>query len=66
MSAKKTARSDRWPRPPRGQAMIEYSLVTHFLLIGGSLALMPVMSTLFDSLTKFYESIFLVLMTGAV
>ncbi|MDP1828308.1 MAG: hypothetical protein Q8L48_33875 [Archangium sp.] len=40
--------------------------MTHFLLIGGSLALMPVMSTLFDSLTKFYESIFLVLMTGAV
>ncbi len=68
MSAKKTAsRSERrLPRAPRGQAMIEYSLVTHFLLIGGSLALMPVMSILFNSVTKFYESIYLVLMTAAV
>ena len=68
MSARKTAkptrRSDR--RSPRGQAMVEYSVVTHFLLIGGTLALLPVMSILYDSLSKFYESIFFVLSTGAV
>ena len=63
-SAKATRRSDR--KPPRGQAMVEYSVVTHFLLIGGTLALLPVMSILYDSLSKFYESIFFVLSTGAV
>lgn len=70
MSAKKSApltrRSDVVRSSPRGQAMVEYSVVTHFLLIGGTLALMPVMSILYDSLSKYYESIFFVLSTGAV
>jgi hypothetical protein len=70
MSAKKTAsptgRSELKRRSPRGQAMVEYSVVTHFLLIGGALALMPVMSILYNSLSKYYESIFFVLSTGAV
>ena len=46
--------------------MVEYSVVTHFLLIGGTLALLPVFSILYNSLSKFYESIFFVLSTGAV
>lgn len=68
MSARKTAkpRSELKGRSPRGQAMVEYSVVTHFLLIGGSLALLPVMSILYNSLSKYYESIFFVLSTGAV
>ena len=73
MSAKKSARPTRRSdagKPvrssPRGQAMVEYSVVTHFLLIGGTLALMPVMSILYNSLSKYYESIFFVLSTGAV
>lgn len=75
MSAKKSAakkrRSDGLAhrialRARRGQAMVEYSIVTHFLLIGGSLALLPVMSKLFDALSKYYESIFMVLNTGAI
>lgn len=69
MTARKNAlkkRRSAEPRAPRGQAMIEYSIVTHFLLIGGSLALMPVMSKLYDALSKYYESIYSVLNTGAV
>jgi hypothetical protein len=68
MSARKTAKptSEAVKRSPRGQAMVEYSVVTHFLLIGGTLALMPVMSILYNSLSKYYESIFFVLSTGAV
>lgn len=73
MSARKSATTKRRselarsvPRGPRGQAMVEYSVVTHFLLIGGSLALLPVMSKLFDALSKYYESIFMVLNSGAI
>ena len=71
MNAKKsarraTAKTSTERRSPRGQAMVEYSVVTHFLLIGGTLALLPVMSILYNSLSKFYESIFFVLSTGAV
>ncbi len=51
---------------PRGQAMVEYSVVTHFILLGGTIAMMPMMSILYDSLSKFYESIYFVLLTGAV
>lgn len=53
-------------RSPRGQAMIEYSLVTHFLLLGGALALMPVMARLYDALSEFFDSIYFVLTTGAI
>ena len=70
MRARKTAaratKRARSTKSPRGQAMVEYSVVTHFLLIGGTLALLPVMSILYNSLSKFYESIFFVLSTGAV
>lgn len=66
MNARKSALKRRRAAEPRGQAMIEYSIVTHFLLIGGSLALMPVMSKLYEALSKYYESIYAVLNTGAV
>lgn len=48
--------------------MIEYSVVSHFLLVGGAvtLGMLGQMSGLFDSLTKFYESIFFVLTSGAI
>ncbi len=71
MSAKKTATlrkpsADARRLRPRGQAMVEYSLVTHFILLGGSLALLPVMAKLYEALTTFYESIFFVLTSGAI
>jgi len=74
MSARKTAkrttrtRTDRPSLAPsrRGQAMVEYSVVSHFLLVGGTLALLPVMGTLFEAFSKFYESLFYVINNGAI
>ena len=56
----------RLRRATRGQAMVEYSLVTHFMLVGGALGLLPVMAKLFEALSTFYESIFFVLSSGAI
>lgn len=53
-------------RSPRGQAMVEYSLVTHVLFIAGTFSMMPLISWLFDALSKYYESIYFVLKSGAV
>ena len=53
-------------RRSRGQAMVEYSVVSHFLLVGGTLALLPVMGTLFEAFSKFYESLFYVINNGAI
>ncbi|MFO0597230.1 MAG: hypothetical protein U0228_18095 [Myxococcaceae bacterium] len=46
--------------------MVEYSVVSHFLLVGGTLALLPVMGTLFEAFSKFYESLFYVINNGAI
>lgn len=53
-------------RRPRGQAMVEYSIITHFILIGGSLLLLPVFTQLFEALTKYFEGIYLMIKTGAI
>jgi hypothetical protein len=50
----------------RGQAMVEYSLVSHFLIMGGGLALMPVIAKLYEGLNAYYESIYFVLKSGAI
>ena len=50
----------------RGQSMVEYSIVTHVLLVGGGFALMPVMSKLFDAMSQFYKGIFFVITSGAI
>lgn len=68
MNAKKTAklkaRSNQLAR--RGQAMVEYSLVSHFLLVGGALAMMPVMSKLYGAFSQFYAGVFFILNNGAI
>ncbi len=73
MSAKTTARTSRsanrksaLSRGPRGQAMLEYSLVTHVLFIAGTFSMMPIISWLFDALSKYYESIYFVLKSAAI
>jgi hypothetical protein len=53
-------------RAPRGQAMVEYSVVAHFLLLGGGLALLPVISLMLEALTLFYDSVYSVVQTAAV
>lgn len=53
-------------RVPRGQAMVEYSVVAHAILIGGSMLLLPMISELFKALTSFYDSVYTVLQSAAV
>ncbi|MCC6334744.1 MAG: hypothetical protein IT380_12265 [Myxococcales bacterium] len=50
----------------RGQAMVEYSVITHFLLIGGTVLLLPVITKLYESLSLYFESIYFVLNTAAI
>ncbi len=51
----------RLRRAPRGQAMVEYTMVTHMLLISVAFASYPFLSTLMGALTKYYQSIYFVL-----
>lgn len=60
-----TRRRSAW-KAPRGQAMVEYSVVAHFLLLGGGLALLPVISLMLEALTLFYDSVYSVVQTAAV
>ncbi len=53
-------------RAPRGQAMLEYSLVSHFILIGGTAALLPVITRLFEAISQFYDSVYTVIETAAL
>lgn len=53
-------------KAPRGQAMVEYSVVSHFLLIGGSAALLPVIARLFEGINAFYDSVYAVIETAAL
>jgi uncharacterized membrane protein len=59
-------RGARRPKAPRGQAMLEYTIVGHFLLIGGGLALLPAINLMFESITKFYDSVYAVIQTAAI
>ena len=45
---------------PRGQAMLEYSVITHFILVGGALAGWPFVSKLIQGLSAYYLSIYFV------
>ena len=45
----------------RGQAMVEYTFVTHVLLIGGTFALWGFSTYLMKGLSLFYENIYWVL-----
>jgi Flp pilus assembly pilin Flp len=51
---------------PRGQAMVEYSLISHFMLIGGSLLLLPMINLLLNAITRFYDSVYTVIQTAAI
>lgn len=55
------ARRARRHRLARGQAMLEYTWVTHAILIGGTMAMWPFWSYLMNALDKYYQSIYFVL-----
>ena len=45
----------------RGQAMIEYTMVTHVLLVGGAVAVWPFLSFMLKAFAVYYRSIYFVL-----
>jgi Flp pilus assembly pilin Flp len=51
---------------PRGQAMVEYSIISHFILFSGTLFLLPVIKTLLESISKFYDSVYAIIQTAAM
>lgn len=55
----------RLKKAPRGQAMVEYSVVSHFLLVGGAGTLMIVVPRLFEGISQFYDSVYTVVETAA-
>jgi len=65
-----TTTDGRWRRAlkrlQRGQAMVEYSVITHAIVIGGGLALLPVIAKLLEALDTFYQGIYFVLENGAI
>lgn len=62
---KVTSTRSRWRRF-RGQAMVEYSVVTHAILIGGGTMLLPLIVKFYDALSKFYDSVYFVLNSAAI
>lgn len=65
-AAKKPVSALHRLRAPRGQAMVEYSVISHFILIGGSLLLLPVVTELFNGISQFYDSVYTIIETAAV
>lgn len=50
----------------RGQAMVEYSIVSHFLLFSGTLLLLPLVVKLMNALNTFYHGMYMVICNGGV
>ncbi len=48
-------------RLQRGQAMLEYTMVTHAILIGGTMLVWPFLIRMLNALTVYFQSIYFVL-----
>lgn len=53
-------------RAPRGQAMVEYSMISHLLMIGGSGTLLFFAKELFNALGQYFEGIYFVIRSSCV
>jgi hypothetical protein len=62
----KTRQSALAHRSRRGQAAVEYSMVTHFMFFAGALTMFPIVMRLMEAITTFYDSVYAVIQTGAV
>ena len=49
----------------RGQAMVEYSVVSHFLLFSGTVLLLPLIAKLYAALDAFYRGMYMVISQGS-
>ena len=62
----KNAKQLKRLRGPRGQAMVEYTIIAHAMLLGTTMALLPMVSRLLEALSAYYESLYFVLRTAAI
>ncbi len=46
--------------------MVEYTIVAHAMLLGTTMALLPMVSRLLEALSAYYESLYFVLRTAAI
>jgi hypothetical protein len=46
--------------------MVEYSIIAHAILIGGTLLLLPMVTKVFDAMTTFYNSVYAVLQSAVL
>lgn len=65
-NSKKKNRQQKRLKAPRGQAMVEYSVVSHAILFGGAAMMLPIISKLFQGINMFYDSVYTVIETAAV
>jgi hypothetical protein len=59
-------KANRRIRAPRGQATVEYSVVSHAILLGGAMALLPAVTAVLNAITSFYDSVYAILQTAAM
>jgi hypothetical protein len=53
-------------RKPRGQAMVEYTVIAHFMLMGGAFVLLPLFIKMVEKLGVFYDSVYFVIERAAL
>ncbi|MBL9037355.1 MAG: hypothetical protein JNG84_02465 [Archangium sp.] len=53
-------------RAPRGQAVTEYALISHVILLGGTISMIPVFMVIFENVSNYYRGFYFVLSTGAL
>lgn len=53
-------------KSPRGQAMVEYSVVSHAILFGGSMMMLPIIQKLFEGISLFYDGVYTIIETAAL
>jgi hypothetical protein len=46
--------------------MVEYSVVSHAILLGGAMALLPAITAVLNAITTFYDSVYAILQTSAM
>lgn len=53
-------------RSPRGQALLEYTIIAHAILFLGGVGMLFLFSMLLRALSAYYESIYFVLRSAAM
>lgn len=56
----------RRKRSPRGQALLEYTIIAHAILFLGGVGMLFLFSMMLRSLSAYYESIYFVLRSAAM